>query len=379
MARTMTANDQDPGTDQIVDDEGIQDVDQSTEVIPYRYEITAYGADYPVDSLVKRLNNEDIIVPTFDPDVGGEEGIVGFQRQFVWTKPQSDRFIESLLLGFPVPGIFLVRQTSGVLLVLDGHQRLRTLQAFYAGVLRDRVYKLGEVQEQFKGLRHIDLDPDDRRRLDDSIIHATIIRQDQPSEDQSSVYLIFERLNTGGTNLQPQEIRVALYRGKLLSLLRQLNDHAAWRSLYGQKSKQLKDHELILRFLAMLERRSEYERPMKDFLNKYMASRSNVEDDEANRLTGTFGSTADIILEALGDRAFRLGTAVNAAVLDSVMVGVAVRLEAGAISDPQTLSVAYDSLIQNEDFLQAVERATADEDAVQSRMALSIEAFAGVS
>ena len=375
----MTANDQDPGTDQIVDDEGIQDVDQSTEVIPYRYEITAYGADYPVDSLVKRLNNEDIIVPTFDPDVGGEEGIVGFQRQFVWTKPQSDRFIESLLLGFPVPGIFLVRQTSGVLLVLDGHQRLRTLQAFYAGVLRDRVYKLGEVQEQFKGLRHIDLDPDDRRRLDDSIIHATIIRQDQPSEDQSSVYLIFERLNTGGTNLQPQEIRVALYRGKLLSLLRQLNDHAAWRSLYGQKSKRLKDHELILRFLAMLERRSEYERPMKDFLNKYMASRSNVEDDEANRLTGTFGSTADIILEALGDRAFRLGTAVNAAVLDSVMVGVAVRLEAGAISDPQTLSVAYDSLIQNEDFLQAVERATADEDAVQSRMALSIEAFAGVS
>ena len=318
----MPNNENQADTDLGTDDESVVDVDESAEVIPYRYEITSYGADYPVDGLIKRLDNEDIFVPTFDPDVGGDEGIVGFQRGFVWTKPQSDRFIESLLLGFPVPGIFLVKQSSGVLLVLDGHQRLRTLQAFYSGILRGQEYRLGQVQEQFEGLRYADLDPEVRRRLDDSIIHATIVRQVEPSEDQSSVYLIFERLNTGGTNLQPQEIRVALYQGTLLlTLLRQLNDHPAWRSLYGSKSKRLKDHELILRFLAMFERRNAYRRPMKDFLNKYMAHRSNIDGDEGTRLENVFKSTTELVLEALGERAFRLRNAVNAAVLDSVMIG----------------------------------------------------------
>ena len=85
---------------------------------------------------------------------------------------------------------------------------------FYAGVLRRQEYKLANVQKQFDGLRFADLDPEDRRRIDDAIIHATIVRQDEPSKDQSSVYLIFERLNTGGTNLQPQEVRVALYRAR---------------------------------------------------------------------------------------------------------------------------------------------------------------------
>ena len=374
----MTTNDQGPETDLVTDGEGIRDIDESTEVIPYRYEITAYGADYPVDGLIKRLESGDIVVPTFDPEIEGEEGIVGFQRRFVWTKPQSDRFIESLLLGLPVPGIFLVKQRSGVLLVLDGHQRLRTLQAFYAGVLRRQEYKLANVQKQFDGLRFADLDPEDRRRIDDAIIHATIVRQDEPSKGQSSVYLIFERLNTGGTNLQPQEVRVALYRGSLLALLRKLNDHPAWRSLYGSQSKRLKDHELILRFLAMYESRATYHRPMKEFLNQYMDSRSDVAEAEADRLADVFRNTADVVLETLGKGAFRLRTAVNAAVLDSVMVGVAVRLEDGPIDEAAAMRDAYDSLVANEGFLSAVERATADEDSVRSRMALSIEAFAGV-
>jgi hypothetical protein len=59
------------------------------------------------------------------------------------------------------------------------------------------------------------------------IIHATVIRQDEPTEDQSSIYMIFERLNTGGVNLQPQEIRVALYHGELVRVLRTLNDQSA--------------------------------------------------------------------------------------------------------------------------------------------------------
>ena len=81
-------------------------------------------------------------------------------------------------------------------------------------------------------MRFKDLDTEDRRRLNDSIIHATIVRQDEPTEEQSSIYMIFERLNTRGVNLQPQEIRVALYHGKLVRVLKDLNNEVAWRQLY---------------------------------------------------------------------------------------------------------------------------------------------------
>src|SRR6266540_1103635 len=110
-----------------IDEEGVEDLNEATEVIPYTYEVTAYGADYPVDGLIERLSRGDIVVPTYDPEVKGTSlDIAGFQRRFVWTKPQIDKFIETLLLGLPVPGIFLVREPNSILLVLDGQQRLRT-------------------------------------------------------------------------------------------------------------------------------------------------------------------------------------------------------------------------------------------------------------
>ena len=167
-----------PVTEEIVDgEEPVDDLDETLEVTPYVYSITAYGADYPVDSLVKRIDSGDIVVPRFSwlSDEGSE--IVGFQREYVWPRPKSDRFIESLLLGLPVPGIFLVREPSGRLLVLDGHQRLHTLKSFYAGVIHRQEYRLDGVEDRFMGKRYRDLDVDDRRRLDDSIIHATVIRQ----------------------------------------------------------------------------------------------------------------------------------------------------------------------------------------------------------
>jgi Protein of unknown function DUF262 len=361
-------------------DEGVEDLNEAVEVIPFTYEITAYGADYPVDGLTERLDRGDIIVPTYDPVITGTSSdVVGFQRRFVWTKPQADRFIESLLLGLPVPGIFLVREPNNVLLVLDGQQRLRTLHAFYKGVLRGHEFRLETVQERFKGVRYEDLKPDDRRRLDDSIIHATVIRQDQPSEDQSSVYSLFERLNTGGTNLLPQEIRVALYRGKFADLLRDLNENPDWREVYGNRSERLKDQELILRFFALLYVEAKYERPMKGFLNRYMATNRDCKKQTAKELRTVFESTAALVNHAFGNGAFRLAAALNAAVLDSVMTGLAHRLATGKpVKDLESVRDAYEALIADPDYRQTVERATADEDSVRTRLSLGRAAFTNV-
>jgi Protein of unknown function DUF262 len=103
--------------------------------------------------------------------------------------------IESLLLGLPVPGIFLSKEDqTQELLVLDGQQRLRTLQYFYDGRFPDtgHVFNLVEVQKAFLGTTYRTLSIEDRRRLDDSIIHATIVKQEAPANDDSSVDLLPE-------------------------------------------------------------------------------------------------------------------------------------------------------------------------------------------
>ena len=207
---------------------------------PFRYSITSYGADYPVDALVKRLEDGSIYKPPF-------------QRNYVWNFPQACKFIESLLLGLPVPGIFLSRvQDTQKLLIVDGQQRLLTLKQFYSGIFEPtgREFTLTAVQEEFIGKTYRSLSEEDKRHLDDTILHATVVRQDVPSDDLSSIYYLFERLNTGGTPLVAQEIRACIYEGELNTLLGTLNENSSWRAAYGRPSPRMRDQELILRFLA---------------------------------------------------------------------------------------------------------------------------------
>jgi Protein of unknown function DUF262 len=361
------------------EEEPVDDLDPAEEVIPFTYSITSYGADYPVDSLVKRIENQDIIVPTFGRQPTEDSEIVGFQREYVWPRPKADRFIESLLLGLPVPGIFLVKEPSGVLLVLDGHQRLYTLRAFYEGVIHGQEYRLANVQERFQGKRYKELDTEDRRRLDDSIIHATIVRQDEPTQDQSSIYVIFERLNTGGVNLQPQEIRVALYHGEFVRVLHELNDVDKWRALYGRKSRRLKDMELILRFFAFFYYADNYQSPMKDFLNGYMATNQRLDRQSETELKEIFCQTTSILSEAIGQRAFRPRTVVNAAVVDSLMTGVATRLAVkGPIRDRNQFKEKYEQLLKDKEYIAAVESGTSQEVSVRTRLGLAKQVFADV-
>lgn len=347
----------------LVEDDAIE----NDEVLPFHYRITSYGRDYPVDALVKRVKSDAISVPSF-------------QRQYVWGKGQADRFIESLLLGLPIPGIFLAEDVdSDKLLVLDGQQRLRTLQYFYDNTWGKGPFALSNVQQRWKGVTYDTLNRDDQIRLDDSTIPATIVRQDEPSEDQSSVYFVFERINTGGTPLAAQEIRAALYQGPLNTLLARLNAYEAWRNVIGRPSPRLKDQELILRFLALQFERPRYRRPMKEFLNKFMARHRKLQRLSGEELADTFTTTINIVNEALGRGAFRPKAGTNAAVLDSVMVGLATRLRRGPIADTNAVAGAYLRLLNNEQYVTAYSRATADEERVEQRMDLAISAFAQVA
>lgn len=367
-----------PSTEVLVVD-GVLDVDEAAEVIPFNYAITAYGSDPPVDGIVKRMKEGDIVVPMFSLGASDTDVPVRFQREYVWKKQQADRFIESLLLGLPVPGIFLVKEDTGRHLVLDGHQRLKTLLSYYNNEWEGAPFALETVQDRFRGKTYKDLEPTDRRRLDDSIIHATIIRQDQPSEDLSSIYLIFERLNSGGTSLQPQEIRVALYHGPFVELLSALNGTRSWRTLFGRKSRRLKDIELILRFFALLESSKKYSRPMKGFLSAYMAHRRQLDAVQQDEYKDLFRRTTDSILTAIGKKAFKPKASLNAALVDAVMVGVARRIKTrGDIANGQSLKSAYAKLLRDKAFQASIARATADEENVKNRLDSATAVFSKV-
>jgi hypothetical protein len=329
------------------------------ETVPLKYSITSYGADYPVDGLVKRISDGSIMVPEF-------------QRGFVWSYNQASRFIESLLLGLPVPGIFLSKEyESQKLLVIDGQQRLRTLQFFYQGVFADsgREFRLRGLSSQYEGITYSALSDEDRRQLDDSIIHATIVRQDEPSDDNSSIFHIFERLNSGGLQLQSQEIRSAIFQGEFNDLLKELNHEAAWRELFGPLHRRMRDQELILRFFALYFNGDNYSKPMKEFLNQFMGTHRYLEFLDKQDLDGLFTRICRTILMGIGKEAFKPKRAVNAAVYDAVMVGIARRLERGDILDLGNLKRNYTLLI---------ETSTSDEENVRRRIELATKAFESV-
>jgi hypothetical protein len=353
---------------QVVDE---SENDDTTPVV--RYEITSYGADYDVAGFVARLQREDIIIPSF-------------QRDYVWRLPEASRFVESILLGLPVPGVFLAKDVdSSRLLVIDGQQRLKTLQFFIEGFFNPKegdksrkVFKLAKVSERFEGLTYKDLSDSDRRNLNDYVIHATIIKQDRPTNDDTSIYHIFERLNTTGQRLSPQEIRVAVYRGHLLDLIEKLNENSEWRHVFGKPHPRLKDRELILRFFAFYADATSYDRPLGEFLSRFAAKNRNPKPQQLEMFRNTFDSTIKVIFESLGAEAFRPERALNAAVFDSVMIGVARRLARGKISQPDQIKSAYKRLVGEKDYLSTVSGGTADKPFVEKRMELATAAFANV-
>lgn len=377
----MTADEQTRSRADSSDEEEFESVDvlggdESDTPIPDLEPLSYFGTDFDVHGLVRRLNSRDVIIPNFDPVVDPDHDLSGFQRKFVWKKPQMDRFVESLLLGFPVPGIFLVQQQNKQLLVLDGQQRLRTLQRFYAGRVNAKtVFKLENVTESLKDVTYASLDDEQRRLLDNTFIHATIVKYNPDLGGDESVYSLFERLNTGGTNLYPQEIRVALFHGALVELLRDLNSYPQWREIYGPISERLKDQELILRFLAFLENERNYKRPLKVFLNEFLSNHRNLEELNVDKLREAFTNTCDVLAAALGRAAIRADAQVNAAFADAVLIGTASRLRGGPITDAKGLGKARAALLNDEEFRSAIARATADEDRVSRRLHLARMAF----
>jgi hypothetical protein len=333
-----------------------------------RYEITSYGADYDVDGLVKRLRNGDIKIPAF-------------QRGYVWPIKQASRFIESLLLGLPVPGIFLSREAAtNKLLVIDGQQRLTTMHAFFDGIFPSskREFALVDVEAGFEGKTYKTLADEHRRVLENSIIHATVVKQTDPQDDGSGIYKIFERLNSSGMLLSPQEIRTAIYGGSFSALLSDLNKNAKWRALFGPANKRMRDQELILRFFALSQTQVPYARPMKTFLNNFMNENKMVAPPQCAGLADLFSKSVSVVYDNIGPKAFKPVSSFNAAVFDAILTGISKRIEKGPIQSVEQIFKAYQQILETGDFQLWTSRSTADDEVVKKRIQLATDTFTQV-
>lgn len=334
------------------------------------------GQDFDVDGLFRRLSRGDIVIPNFGLADDAIE-TSAFQRSFVWRRNQMDKFIESMLLGYPIPGIFLVRQKDHRYLVLDGQQRLKTIQYFYSGSYNGRKFALRNVAEPFVGLTYETLPADLRRSLDNAFIQATIVDSDDSPSGLGAIYQIFERLNSGGTQLTAHEIRVALYAGPFIKFLQDLDSNPDWRELYGPNSQRVRDQELVLRILAFYVEANQYAAPLKSFLNDFAAQNKEHVSSAVAEAADLFRVAASLINRAVGPAALRRGSSqVNTSQTDALFVGLMRRLRAQEVSEEDCRKLV-EKMKASEQLAEIIADSTSHEDRVSARLDWATKLFAG--
>jgi hypothetical protein len=340
-------------------------------------QVSYSGQDFDAAGLVRRLSEQSIVIPTFGGRSDEQPSSARFQRSFVWNRKQMDRFIESLLLGYPVPGVFLVRQADRRYLVLDGQQRLRTLEYFVAGDYQGRAFALQNVAEEFQNLTYGTLPEELRRLFDDTFIPATIVSTDGTSESLEAIYQIFERLNAGGTQLTPHEIRVALFAGPFIDFLERLNEIGSWRDLYGRRSPRLRDQELVLRILAFYLGAPTYKRPLKTFLNNFVAANRDLTAISVETLEQRFSEASELLRDGPGREGLRRQSAqLNVALTEALFVGLMKRLDYGSLPTSEAVSAAVTDIRSDTRIEPVISRATADEESVRTRLEVTTGRFA---
>jgi uncharacterized protein (DUF1499 family) len=239
------------------------------------YDITSVPNDFNVATIFSQIEKGSLKIPPF-------------QRNYVWDIKRASKLIESILRGLPIPQIFLYETEKKEYLVIDGQQRLMSIYYFMKMMfpVKEKRAELrkqcdsGHVSEKllqndtyfktfklklpdnvlgkpnkFKNLTYETLSEVDKETFELSPIRCVVIKQNKIHADDSCVFEIFHRLNSGGINLHPQEIRMSLYYSRFFETLNNLNNQPEWRRLFCLENPEFhtKDIETILRGFALLE------------------------------------------------------------------------------------------------------------------------------
>jgi uncharacterized protein with ParB-like and HNH nuclease domain len=357
------------------------------------YDLTATPNDFNVSTIFNFIEAGAVKVP-------------GFQRNFVWDIRRASKLIESLILGLPVPQVFLYEEDKNSFLVVDGQQRLMSVYYFVKGRfprsnsrarLRMIALEKGCIPEEvleddelfqpfslsipsrlqvppnkFHGKKYTTLG-EYRRTLDLRPIRNVIVKQNAPKDDDSSVYEMFNRLNTGGVNLSPQEIRSSIYHSEFFEALYRINGKEVWRKIINKEQTDLhgKDVEILLRAFALLLDLASYKPSMVKFLNQFAKkakSYSSEDIEYLERLFDAFGTgvaslKADIFINPRSKR-------LNVALFESIFYATCKNTAKNGLTEIilPTLS-DIQAVANDEKWKQASTEATTDKANVTARMA----------
>lgn len=272
-----------------------------------------------------------------------------YQRRLRWDNSQKSRLIESLLLNIPIPPVFLYESDAARYEVMDGQQRLNAVREFISGG-----FQLSglEILKPLNGLRYLRCPPRIKRALDRATLSAIVLLlESEPAADLSLTDIrrfIFDRLNTGGTRLNPQEIRNAIYPGHFnrtlinLSRFRLFTDvfeippyiEADPNDYYENEARQentlyatMADCQLVLRYFALKEDEN-IRGSMRAMLDRAMSRRMSISDEDARALEDEYRERFAFLYDLFEGKPFKLlpdergRERVSAALYDASMVAI---------------------------------------------------------
>jgi len=355
------------------------------------FNITSFGVDMSFREIISMYEDGDLEKPEM-------------QRKYVWDKKEASRFIDSILLGLPVPSIFLAKTPSEKRLIVDGYQRIMTVYHYVkTGVFGGdgSVFALSNtamINPKWRNKTFKQLTDEEQRKIRNAAIHAIIFEQKYPQND-NGMYQVFERINTSGRTLKPQEIRNCVYHGKFNRLLLQLNEHNSWRSLYGKNTPEsrMSDVELILRVLMFINvdftQTDSKQINLSKQLNVFMGDFTNLDEVQEQLFTEQFIKVSDYLFETLGNNAFRNGindngefvfySKINPAIMDSLYRATWSFLtetneEEQQIAKSELLS-RYQTLLSDADYQNSIKQHTTNIDNIQVRYNLAKSYLFGVA
>ena len=386
-------------TEQAVDvDDYVGGADDAEELPVGEYDMTAVPSDFTILTLKNLMDRESVRIP-------------GFQRNFVWDRKRASKLIESLIVGLPVPQIFLYAKDARTNLVIDGQQRLMSLYYFMEGrfprkkrrvelrrifdehgkipgdILADASYfenfklqlpkTLPDRNNRLSGSTYEDLGPDDKYHLDTRPVRCITVRQNAPQNDNSSMYEIFNRLNTGGINLRSQEIRASMYHSSFYDMLARINTEPGWRELLQSPDPDLhmKDVEVLLRGFAMLVDHDGYAPSMTRFLDVFSRQCEGNSKKDNQYFEDLFGSFVEAISKASKDVLINEKNGrFNVALYEAVFYAACRDAYANKRLVKRKLSgKKIDELREDDDFVAASQRATTTTANVQKRLTRALD------
>lgn len=332
--------------------------------------------------------NADWTIETIDSQIkkGNINLQPSFQRRGAWDDTRKSRLLESIIVGMPVPNIVLAEQKEhrGRFIVIDGKQRLITINEFLSDAFR---LKGLDIRPELNGLTYNELPSEDREYLDNSTLRSTVIRSWQ---DESFLYAIFYRLNSGSLPLSPQELRKALIGGKLLDEIElYLTGSREFHALFGGSlDKRMRDSELVLRFIAYNSNIENYRGNFKEFLDHAVEHYEKNWDTSKSDVTTSLlnlNLALDTTFKIFNENSFKkwLGTkyerVINRAVFDCIARFFSDHEVARlALDNKPQVEDAFKSLCLSQEFRDSVEKTPKTTGATHARIDMWGSVLAGV-